>query len=182
MYCEGNADPILLNCLISRNEATSNGGGIYAYGAWNFDITNCSVADNTAEGSGGGAYLDSDVASGTALNSIFWGNSAGAGNQVYTGAIYDLYFINSDYANATGDIEGTGTVGEDSDTIHLDPFFVTGPLGGYYLNSDADAGTDSPCIDGGFGAPADYGLAAKTTRTDGAVDSGDVDMGYHYDP
>jgi parallel beta-helix repeat protein len=171
----------LTGCAISLNFSDYHGGAIRS-DYTDATLTCCTISDNNATDSGGGAHLDGDSASCTARNSIFWGNSAGVGNEIYTGTAFDLLFINSDYSSTTGDIEGTGTVSDGGGNIHTDPLFVTGPRGNYYLNSDADAGTDSPCIDAGSGVPADYGLQAKTTRTDGTVDTGTVDIGYHYDP
>jgi len=66
--------------------------------------------------------------------------------------------------------------------IHIEPTFVTGPLGNYYLSQTA-AGqlSDSTGID--LGDPAtDPGLQLNsyTTRTDGITDSDIADMGFHY--
>ena len=73
----------------------------------------------------------------------------------------------------------TGNAG----TINDDPLFVTGPRGAYYLSHiGTGQSADSPCVDGGLGAPVDYGLENRTTRTDGVVDASPVDMGYHHKP
>lgn len=184
MYLEGTCSAGMLNCLLAGNAADTNGGGIHVNGSSVLTITNCTVADNSADGSGGGACLDSSstFGSGLAQNAVFWGNSADAGDEVYT-INYDLHFINSDYANATGDIEGTGNVSGDGSTIHLDPLFVTGPRGGYYLSQIAAGQTfDSPCLDAGAGTLAGLGLEGKTTSTSEDADTDPPDMGYHYDP
>jgi len=62
-----------------------------------------------------------------------------------------------------------------------DPMFASGPLGDYYLSSTA-AGqhTDSLCIDAGSTSASIAGANWCTTRTDGAFDTGLVDIGYHY--
>jgi hypothetical protein len=62
-----------------------------------------------------------------------------------------------------------------------DPLFVSGPLGDYYLSCRA-AGqdADSPCIDAGSTSASAAGVGNLTTRTDGAFDTGVVDIGYHY--
>ncbi len=63
------------------------------------------------------------------------------------------------------------------------PLFVPGPYGGYYLSHVA-AGqqADSPCIDSGNNTSEFWNLDFLTTRTDGIVDNGAVDLGYHYQP
>ena len=52
------------------------------------------------------------------------------------------------------------------------------------MSEDAVAGqsSDSPCINAGNDTAANLGLDTKTTRTDGAVDTGTADLGYHYRP
>jgi hypothetical protein len=65
--------------------------------------------------------------------------------------------------------------------ISDDPLFVKGPLGDYYLSCRAAGqAADSPCIDAGSGTAESLGLDQLTTRTDGVLDAGIVDMGYHY--
>ena len=46
---------------------------------------------------------------------------------------------------------------------------------------DAGQGADSPCIDAGVVTAAAVGLDERTTRTDGVVDTGLLDLGFHYD-
>ncbi|OGP58914.1 MAG: hypothetical protein A2V67_20785, partial [Deltaproteobacteria bacterium RBG_13_61_14] len=52
----------------------------------------------------------------------------------------------------------------------------------YLSQTAAGQGADSPCVDAGGDLASDLGLDAYTTRTDGVLDSGTVDMGYHYQP
>jgi len=62
-----------------------------------------------------------------------------------------------------------------------DPIFASGPLGDYYLSSvEAGQEADSLCIDAGSTSASIAGVNWCTTRTDGAFDSGLVDIGYHY--
>ncbi len=65
--------------------------------------------------------------------------------------------------------------------IDADPCFVAGPFGDYYLSHTA-AGqmVDSPCIDAGSDTAANLGMDQFTTRIDGIIDMGPVNMGYHY--
>jgi len=75
---------------------------------------------------------------------------------------------------------------EDTNNIDLDPLFVTGALGDYYLSHiDAGQNENSPCIDRGSTRSElafDFSLRDYTTRTDSLADTGQVDRGYHYLP
>lgn len=63
----------------------------------------------------------------------------------------------------------------DSTCISMDPLFVRGKLGDYYLS------LLSPCIDIGSGTSDALGLYNRyTTRTDSKWDIGTVDIGFHY--
>jgi parallel beta-helix repeat protein len=57
----------------------------------------------------------------------------------------------------------------------------SGSLDGGLFLSQRDAGqpADSPCVDVGLALAANLGLADASTRTDGAPDRGQVDIGYH---
>lgn len=178
---------IIMHCVISGNHASHSGGGIFNFGeSWitnslitrnsaiwgggiysgSSTVTNCTFSLNQAY-YGGAIYLeDSSVA-----NSILWGDSAsnegpeilmsgGSGSVVYS------------------DVQG-GWPGEGN--IDLDPIFVSGPTGLYYLSQTAAGqAVSSPCVDAGDPSTAPWGWDAFTTRTDQEFDVGTVDMGYHY--
>ena len=55
-----------------------------------------------------------------------------------------------------------------------DPGFVRGSLGSFYLSSN------SALIDKGSNFAGSLGMVSHTTRTDGRLDAGLVDIGYHY--
>jgi len=62
--------------------------------------------------------------------------------------------------------------------INLNPEFVGTSLGDYFLSQfAAGQSVESPCVDAGN---PDSCMVVGTTRTDGVLDSGIVDMGYHY--
>jgi hypothetical protein len=65
--------------------------------------------------------------------------------------------------------------------IDANPLFTDGPSGFHYLGQVA-AGqpATSPCVDTGSALASSVGMNVYWTRTDGVVDSGTVDMGYHY--
>ncbi|MGA1864103.1 MAG: right-handed parallel beta-helix repeat-containing protein [bacterium] len=56
IWCSSSS-PIITNCLISGNYASSNGGGFYCYLS-SPSITNCIIGGNLAAGNGGGIYCD----------------------------------------------------------------------------------------------------------------------------
>lgn len=65
--------------------------------------------------------------------------------------------------------------------ISWPPRFCTGPHGEYYLSQTAAGqNEDSPCVDAGSDTAEALGMDRYTTRTDGAPDTGQVDIGYHY--
>ncbi|UCF15681.1 MAG: S8 family serine peptidase, partial [Phycisphaerales bacterium] len=185
--CE-QASPVIANCLISNNIANSVGGGIACFESAP-TIYNCVIANNSAVYGGGGIDLDYSspvIANCTILvddpnapqdggiaanresfpaitNCILWGNGD------------DLDNASATYSCIEDNDQGEGN-------IHVEPTFTTGPFGDYYLSQTA-AGqlVDSTCVDLG-NAAANPGLEieAYTTRTDGATDTGALDMGAHY--
>jgi hypothetical protein len=65
--------------------------------------------------------------------------------------------------------------------IDDDPLFVPGPAGCYYLSQTAAGqAVDSPCVDTGSDTATNLGVDTMTTRSDEGVDTGVVDIGYHY--
>ena len=163
------------NCLITGNSAVEYGGGFAAEDAA-VELTNCTIADNTADYGGGLSFLNCPLSS--AENLIVWNNSAGTSDdQIYTsGNPPDIDY--SDVQQAAQTYPGTGN-------INQNPQFTTGPGGRYYLN-DSPA---SPCFNIGHGSSGGIcfpGLSESicmddlTTQEDNALDTGIVDMGFHY--
>ena len=128
-------------------------------------LVNITVANN-------GGYALNLTGSPIILNAILWGNVLGVSSG--TGSITVAY----------SDVQG-GWSGAGYSNIDLDPHFVSGPDGDYYL--DVTARALSPCIDAGS-EPADSicmtivpkCLDEFTTRIDEIPDVGIVDIGYHY--
>jgi len=162
----------LLDCpgIISDCAVTGNS---YGFSGCEGTILNCLVAGNTGCGMAGcnGTIANCTVVGnddgglgicrGTVVNCIVWGNS------------YSYYGnVNPQTKPFYCCIDGWEHGGDGN--ITDDPLFVPGPLGEYYLHPS------SPCVDAGWGTPADIGIEGYTTRTDGTPDTGTVDMGYHY--
>jgi parallel beta-helix repeat protein len=78
----------------------------------------------------------------------------------------------NDYINAV--LPGTGN-------IQSNPLFINAAGGDFHLSQILSGqASNSPAIDAGSDTAANIGLDTRTTRTDGGVDVGTVDMGYHY--
>ena len=217
IYCNGVSVPIK-NCLIINNTVDSwDGGGIFCADA-SPAITNCTFVGNSAnafDGLGGAVYCAGRSAP-AITNCIFSDN--------HDRAIYEqdlnsdpivtfcLFHNNprGDYYDADTSITYTEAVqinnipgGSARDNISVDPMFVRGRLGNYYL-SQYEAGqvldangqivdpnvnpqdATSPAVDAGSADAKSLGMHLYSTRTDnlpgadGNKDSGRVDIGYHY--
>ncbi|MCD4654575.1 hypothetical protein K8T06_11680 [bacterium] len=141
------------------------GGIIFAYCDAEMSFYNCTIQCPIE------TYMDNVI---SVKNSIVWPGSLIEG--------YNVTF-NVTYSNIQGGFTGFGN-------IDVDPLFVHGPLGAFYLSSIA-AGQqqDSPCIDAGSDLAATICdpwqndplyMSEMTTRTDQIVDDEIVDMGFHY--
>jgi predicted outer membrane repeat protein len=167
----------LVNCAIVNNAAGTNGGGVLCLSYIVLSATNCTLSANSATDSGGGIYCWYDCVV-TLNNSILWENTAtNMGDEIYIDdflTTFELYFC--DYANDSGDIEGTGTITPDGNCSNLDPQFVNATAQDYHLQ------ITSPCIDAGDNSLVPSGV---TTDLDGSnrIVNGTVDMGaYEYQP
>ena len=170
----------IINCLIVNNSAAGGnpgydggggpGMGGYAYGGGimcgQATIRNCTIVANTGSGGGippvdgGGIYGNSQT---TVTNCILWNN-----------AVNDLFNCGATYS-CFGD--GDSGVGN----INSNPLFVAGPHGNYYLRQvAAGQSSNSPCVNAGSDTSLNLEMNLTTTRTDEMLDTGIVDMGYHY--
>jgi len=153
----------IVNCVIAGNSAT-DGGGIYSPDYDEGDFVNCTICANTATGNGGGLYSGAwDFR--TVTNSIFWGNSAAAGAQIY---MDPLSYLSVTYSDVEGGQSGPGN-------IDADPLFVDLPGGDYHLT------WNSPCKNVGDNNAA--GLAEYDFEGDPRTVLATVDMGadeYYY--
>lgn len=198
IYCDGTS-PTIANCIIHGCSADSDGGGI-AVDDGNPTVINCRFTYNFA--TRGGGLAGATNANPTLINCTFSVNSASSAGhgiavrssadvEIYASILWDdmgteiwvepltggtVTAMYSDIENSSGVYPGTGN-------LNANPMFVVGPLGGYYLDSP-----DSPCIDAGgqqssqICFPSYYGSSTcldEMTAT-GALDSHELDLGFHY--
>ncbi len=191
----------LLNCIIDQNTGLYGGGLLCRNGT--VGVINCLFTRNHSydKWDSAGAAID---AFGTALsiaNSTFYWNSAdnGAGIKISSDDTFTIknciswdnypeeFFIWPEncvsYSVIKGGYPGTSN-------INLDPIFISGPYGDFYLSQiDAGQTVQSPCIDGGSEPSSEICfetgngplcLSDLTTRIDSQTDPSTVDIGFHY--
>lgn len=173
------------NNLIVGN-AADKGGGIYwaALGGGHSDaiLENNTICFNTAD-KGGGIYCgDPNIA---IKNSIFWGNDASVGPQIYLATLTGPTYFTITHSAVDG---GPGAVYIEPDSIlnwgdgMIDdsPLFVSGgpePYHQYHLSQPPEQPATSPCVDAG---DPEAGMIQGTTSTTGFLDQAPVDIGFHY--
>jgi len=143
--------------------ATEFGGGIFCDWSSNAQVSN-SIFDSSSSYA---VYEEQIGGDSSALNCLFNDNQSGdyydaATGSAYTGAIQ----VNS-IAGNSGNLDG-------------DPVFVAGIFGNFYLDQLL-----SPAVDAGNDTAVNLGMNVFTTdpcQVTPALDTGDVDLGYHYDP
>jgi thermitase len=158
--CCVSSSPIIHNIIMVSNTTTNNGAGITLANSSSPTITNCTIANN----SGPGIYVvDVNTSNPQISDCIIWSN------------VDDLYNVRaaeisySDISN--GDFNGI------NNNFSTNPLFLCN----YYLsNISTGQPQNSPCINVGSRTAVSAGLDQMTTRIDGAVDSGIVDVGAHY--
>lgn len=180
----------LSNCTFSGNDSlsvTGRGSVMRLENRADVQVRDSILADNFDAA----AYVHDEHSKLTFDHCLFHNNEGADYENAYTGLIVKL-----DDPNNTEDIPGEMN-------IQGNPHFVTGHLGDFYL-SQAQAGqildvngvpvdpdvnpgdATSPAVDAGSGLAVDLGMNMASTRTDnltddnGDMDSGLVDIGFHY--
>ena len=165
------ANPRITGNLIVDNHALQNAGAIYC--AYSYPkLVNNTIIRNTIHNEND-PYIDSCAVLSFHAKAVFTNNIIRDNNpDVFYS--HNQLWNNKDYYTHYNDIEDAAV----GDNIDADPLFVPGPQGCYYL-SQATAGQtqQSPCVDAGNPISP---LFEGTTRSDEAVDTSIVDMGYHY--
>ena len=182
--CTNDAGMTLEDNVIQGNTTTDRGGGIYINTSGPVSITNTLIAGNVSGDMGGGIHVYTNTVLQVESCTIT-GNSGTLGSGIHSWGIVGI--SNSIiWGNLTPDLQGEFTV-HHSDiaggwtgkgNLDVDPIWVSGPLGDYYLSQTAAGQSmDSSCVDAG---DPKGNVPKGTTRTDHGEDSGVVDMGYHY--
>ena len=154
------------NCLAHNNLIYNmDDDGFTPAGGGNHTIRNNTIFNiGLLTGAGGWAIEGAATAGNVYENNIFWDDI-----DIIGGAVTYSY---NDYINSV--LPGTGN-------ISTNPLFINTGTGDFHLSQiAAGQGSDSPAVDAGGVTAASLGLDTRTTRTDSVVDSGTVDMGYHY--
>ena len=159
------------NNLISNNQAALNGGGAYLQaGAPIF--SNNTVDNNDAQGPGEGLVVQGGSTASVREN-IITNNTTGISVQGATviPVANDVWNNTTNYVNLT----------PDGASITQNPLYTAGALGDFFLAQTAAGQTStSPAVDRGARTAVAAGVDALTTRTDNVLDSGQVDLGFHY--
>jgi hypothetical protein len=142
---ESSGESTITGCVFVDNQAGDNGGAMQ-HRSGQLTLTNCTFVSNTATGIGGGLY-SYNCAGPHVTNCIFWGNTAGSGNQIggywpylSSCAVDGAYRSGSEVKDlVTNDTLAYYSGGE---FINTDPNFTDG----FHLASD------SVCIDKGESA------------------------------
>jgi len=175
-----------VNNLITGNRVDIQGGGIYCMGASPVLIGN-TISENSALISGGGVCCGA-ISFPAITNTIIWNNDAPTGPEMWIGTSAHPSTAAIRYSDLEGGpasvyVDPGCTLDFGADMLDIDPVFVTGPSGPYYLSQiAAGQATDSPCSDRGNNTAFNLNMNTCWTRTDEVPDSGMVDLGFHYGP
>lgn len=167
--------PAIVNNLISGNHASDRGAGLYIENAQS-TVRHNTIAHNGRNQNGEGVMLAAGAHPNLIYNVIV-GNDYGIRSE---GSQPNHTYRNNLFDNRLADYHGVTPGVTD---LLVDPQFVNGPLGQYYLSQTA-AGqvTTSPLVDACTETAHALGLDHLTTRTDDQPDLGLADIGFHYRP
>ena len=179
--------PAVFNNIITGNWAMAWGGGIYCRGS-SPALDSNTIADNTADLDGGGFCNHSQSSMPVATNTIFWGNTAATGDEIWVGysSTFTIKYSNVEGGQASVYVGPNATLNWGSGMMDADPLFVPGPLGDYYLSQiSAGNALDSPCLDAGDGMTGQIlsqssRIPVGTTQAYHELDDGVLDLGCHY--
>jgi len=172
-------ETLISNCIIENNTPC----GIYCDHAHNPNrIINCTIVSN------GNAGIAPEYNSFTHISNCNICGHSEAGVRAILNSPTWLFFSNF-YNNPNLYVQDGSCQMYTGNLSQHDPRFASSGGRPYYLNSDADPGADSLCIDAGSdGYVEDPGIYTRTTRTDshlfssGQHDDFPVDIGFHYPP
>lgn len=167
------------NGLVIQNTVLTGqtGSGINKKGTGSLSLTNCLLHSIPAHAvlAGTGTVT---IANSTIAASAGWGVT---NNQSTVTVVNSI--IRGNYAGGISSTNGSVTYTCGQESVPGPGNMIADPLlfAGFYLsvNGLPYQNADSPCINAGSGLASSFGLDTRTTRTDGAGDSGVVDLGYH---
>jgi hypothetical protein len=170
------ANARIINNLIVNNLAEKYGGAIEVLGKASAELIGNSFIKNRALKGGGALGLFVNSGRVKVSNSVFAfnrGEDTIRDRGRHAEITHSCFFENE---GTDGDINGNGN-------IYMDPLFVTGKRGDYYLSEmNAGQSADSPCLDAGKSTRYDHLFKKLTTRTDNVPDNNRINMGYHFYP
>jgi hypothetical protein len=176
---QANYQQSLRNCLLADNLSDNTGGGMSALLYANVTLDYCTLANNTSGATMGGALYIDRISNVNVRNAIVSGNK-GVGIYAKTGGITQA--SNALFnGNQSGDVYSNGVTYSANSVpgytaVEIsNPEFAEGPLGKYYLDQEK-----SPAVNHGSTTAFDAGLDTYTTDAANALDTGIVDLGYHY--
>jgi parallel beta-helix repeat protein len=168
-----NQAPTVENNLVSRNRAGDGGAGFYLSNSQP-TLRHNTIASNGRDRNGDGVMLANGAAPSLSYNVIVgndYGIRSGGGQPHQT-------MRNSLFDNRLGNYHSVAPGATD---LLVDPLFVPGPRGAYYLAQAASGqGTTSPLVDACMESAQALGLHLTTTRTDGQPDRNLADIGFHF--
>ncbi len=205
VYMLGGATLDISDTIISGNHSDNNGGGMY-FDTANVGSTflNLLLANNYASGQGGAVGIDNSTVdlrnltavynqsglaggavtsdgAGNVQDSIFWRNRQSDNTLVAPPAAGDTFNVVAPaWSSFNVMASPDANVGNNDVDISVS---TPGFENGFYLTQVLNPAV-SPAFDSGSGAVpglAGLNLNQKTTDKNGAVDSGTLDRGYHYD-
>ncbi len=164
------SSPWLWNNIISENSSAWS-GGIEFYGSYGV-VRSCTICRNTASNQGGGLYCwgASDV---FLTNTIFWGNSAPDGKEIWIGktaspSTLDIAHSDVEGGQASVYVDPGCTLNWGAGMIDDDPLFVDAAGNDFHLT------LPSPCRDAGDN---NAGMPATDFEGDPRIALGTVDIG-----
>lgn len=172
------------NNLIWRNDAPE-GGGVAMLNEAYADLYHNTIVENTATVQGGGLSVSTYSFHGDTVidDCILWGNSAPVGDNMVINDNSTVHISHCDVEGGQSSIEiihGMGTLNWGDGMIDTDPLFVDPVNGDFRLSQDpCQPGISNPCVDSGSQDVIYLNMQSSSTRTDGELDTGSVDMGYH---
>ena len=172
VHFERSDNVLVFNSLISGNK----GGGVTAFGTTNLQAINNTIYNNADDG----VLLSVDENQSPSISAFLRNNilnkNKPTGIVVDAGPPSSLDGFDSDFNLNTDGYDGTDAAADD---IAADPLFIFPTGGDFHLAAASraiDRGTDE--IDGDLVSA----LKARTTQTDGSLDTLPLDLGYHYPP